>query len=286
MLNQPVTASQFTIGLDYGSLSCRGILADVRNGSILAEETFVYPHGVMDASLPDGTPLTTGWALQHPSDYVDALQAVIPSLVKKSGVSPDQIVGIGVDATASTVVPVDEAMQPLCLKPLFSSHPHAWPKMWKHHSAYPQAEKLTAVSKEQQRPYLDWYGGAVSAECLLSKVVETFECDRTVYDAAYAFMELADWIPSRLAGMPAFSTSLACAKAFYDPKTGYPDSDFFAAVHPDLAGLPQKKLMKRFSQHTLAHPCQKVGELCPEMAQALSLFAGTVISAGHMDAYT
>ena len=87
-------------------------------------------------------------------------------------------------------------------------------------------------------------------------------------------------------GMPAFSTSLACAKAFYDLKTGYPDSDFFAAVHPDIAGLPQKKLMKRFSQHALAHPCQKVGELCSEMAQALGLCAGTVISAGHMDAYT
>ena len=286
MLNHPLHDRLYTIGLDYGSLSCRGILADVRNGSIHAEETFVYPHGVMDTSLPDGTPLASGWYLQHPSDYVDALQAVIPSLVRKSGISPKQIVGIGVDATASTVIPVDETMQPLCLNPLFSSHPHAWPKMWKHHAAYPQAQKLTAISREQQCPYLDWYGGAVSAECLLSKVVETFECDRTVYDAAYAFMELADWIPSQLAGMPAFSTSLACAKAFYDLKTGYPDSDFFAAVHPDLAGLPQEKLMKHFSQHALAYPCQKVGELCSEMAQALGLCAGTVISAGHMDAYT
>ena len=88
MLNHPLHDSLYTIGLDYGSLSCRGILADVRNGSIHAEETFVYPHGVMDASLPDGTPLQSGWYLQHPSDYVDALQALIPSLVKKSGVSP------------------------------------------------------------------------------------------------------------------------------------------------------------------------------------------------------
>ena len=140
MLNHPLHDRLYTIGLDYGSLSCRGILADVRNRSIHAEETFVYPHGVMDTSLPDGTPLASGWYLQHPSDYVDALQAVIPSLVRKSGISPKQIVGIGVDATASTVIPVDETMQPLCLNPLFSSHPHAWPKMWKHHAAYPQAQ--------------------------------------------------------------------------------------------------------------------------------------------------
>lgn len=285
MLNQPI-ANPFTIGLDYGSLSCRGILADARNGAILAEETFVYPHGIMDAALPDGTPLAAGWALQHPSDYLDAVYAVIPALVKKSGVSPEQIVGIGVDATASTVIPVDEQLQPLCLKPSFASHPHAWPKMWKHHSAYPQAEKLTAITREQNRPYLNWYGGAVSAECLLSKVVETFECDRTAYEAAHAFVELADWIPSRLAGAPVFNTSSACAKAFYDPKTGYPDSDFFAAFHPDLAQLPQEKLISRFPQPVLVHPCQKAGELCPEMAQALGLRAGTVIAAGHMDGYT
>ncbi|MBQ2957076.1 MAG: ribulokinase [Clostridia bacterium] len=276
----------FTIGLDYGSLSCRGILTDVRSGAILAEETFVYPHGVMDASLPDGTPLLPGWHLQHPSDYLDALQAVIPALVKKSGVSPGQIVGIGTDATASTVIPVDENMQPLCLNPDFAPHPHAWPKMWKHHAACSQAEKLTAISREQRRPYLDRYGGAVSSECLISKVIETFECDRTVYDAAYAFMELADWIPSQLAGAPIFSTALASAKAFYDIKSGYPDGDFFAAVHPDLEHLPEDKLIGRFPHHVLTHPCNHAGGLSRHMAEALGLCAGTVVTPGHMDAYT
>lgn len=288
MQNHPLTNtdSLFTIGLDYGSLSCRGILADVRSGDIWAEATFVYPHGVIDASLPDGTPLPSGFCLQHPSDYLDALQAVIPALIEKSGVLPAQIVGIGVDSTASTVIPVDEAMQPICFNPAFASHPHAWPKMWKHHAACAQAEKLTAISREQQRPYLDWYGGAVSAECLISKVVEIFECDPAVYEAAYAFVELADFIPSRLAGAPVFSTSLACAKAFYDKEKGYPDRDFFAAIDPALAHLPQEKLMERFSNPVLAHPCERTGGLCPEMAQALGLCAGITVCAGQMDAYT
>lgn len=280
------TDSLFTIGLDYGSLSCRGILVDVRNGAILAEKTFVYPHGVMDTSLPDGTPLPASFCLQHPSDYLDALYVVIPALLTQSGVSPEQIVGIGVDATASTVIPVDEDMQPICLDSAFASHPHAWPKMWKHHAACSQAEKLTEITKAQQRPYLDWYGGVISPECLLSKVVETFECDQKVYDAAYAFVELADFIPSRLAGAPVFSTSLACAKAFYDKEIGYPDRDFFAAIHPALARLPQEKLIERFLNHVIAHPCERTGGLCHEMAQALGLCEGITVSAGHMDAYT
>ena len=276
----------FTIGLDYGSLSCRGILAAADNGAIVAEETFAYPHGIMDDFLPDGTPLTPGFCLQHPSDYLEALHAIIPALMKKSGVLPAQIVGIGVDATASTVIPVDENMQPLCLDPVFSSHPHAWVKMWKHHAAYSQAEKLTAISRDQRRPYLEWYGGAVSAECLLSKVAETFENDRAVYDAAHAFVELADWIPSLLTGLPVFSTSLACAKAFYHRATGYPDSGFFSAFHPALARLPQEKLMERFPRYRLAHPCERAGGLCPGMAEALGLCIGTTVSAGQMDAYT
>ena len=287
MLKDPLKGSGlFTIGLDYGSLSCRGVLADTRNGALLAQETFVYPHGIMDTMLPDGTPLESGWYLQHPLDYLEALPAVIPALIRKSGVLPEQIVGIGIDATASTVIPVDDALRPLCLNPAFSDHPHAWPKMWKHHAAYPQAQTLTKISREQNRPYLEWYGGAVSAECLLSKVTETFECDRAVYEAAHAFMELADWIPSLLAGTPVFSTSLACAKALYHPQKGYPDSDFLGAFHPELARLPQEKLMDSFPQRKLAHPCEKAGELCPEMAKALGLRAGTVITAGQMDAYT
>ena len=133
----------YVIGMDYGSLSCRGILADVRDGHIVAEAEFSYPHGILTDALPDGTPLRGSWCLQHPGDYLAALDHIIPKLLEESGVSAAQIIGIGVDFTASTVIPLDRSFRPLCES--YPDRPHAWPKLWKHHGAQLQAEKLTRL---------------------------------------------------------------------------------------------------------------------------------------------
>ena len=102
------------IGLDFGSLACRGVLADVRDGCILAEAEAFYPHGILTERLPDGTPLADNWCLQHPDDYLVVLDQVIPQLLLKSGISPEEIIGIGVDFTASTVIPLDDQFKPMC----------------------------------------------------------------------------------------------------------------------------------------------------------------------------
>lgn len=276
---------QYTIGLDYGSLSCRGVLASVTDGRVLAEASLAYPHAIMSVALPDGTPLPDGWALEHPADYVQAIETIIPALLRDSGVAPAQVIGLGVDFTASTVIPVDESLRPLMEQPAFASRPHAWCKLWKHHAASAQAARLTDIAREQQRPYLDWYGGKISPECLISKVAQVFEEDRAVYDAAAAFMEAGDWVTSLLAGEPVFGAAMASAKGLWCKESGYPDEAFFGAFHPNFADMPAKKLAPHFGK-TPAAPGSCVGHLCPAMAEKLGLHTGVVIAVPQMDAYT
>ena len=273
----------YTLGLDYGSLSCRGILADIRDGRIIAEEEFPYPHGILTDVLPDGIPLSGSWCLQHPSDYLTVLDHIIPQLLKKSGIVPAQIIGIGIDFTASTVIPLDSNFRPLCES--YPDRPHAWPKLWKHHGATEQAEKLTALCRKKYPVYLDRYGGKISPECLIAKVLQVFDEDREVFDAADSFVEAMDYVTSLLCGESVFSASAAMAKAFYDPVSGYPDSAFFESIHPDLADLPRKKLINRYETGKIAYPGEKAGSLCSELADRFGLRTGIAITAPQMDAY-
>lgn len=276
--------AQFTIGLDFGSLSCRGVLVNIRDGSVMAEATMDYPHAVIDSKLPNGTVLNGSWCLQHPEDFVFALEAVVRELMRTSRVAAKHVVGIGVDCTASTVLPVDEDFRPMSENPAFANHPHAWVKMWKHHGASEQAEKLTKICRDQYKLYLDWYGGSINSECLLSKVIQVFDEDRDVFDATAAFIEIADYLTSLLVNRPAFSTSIAAAKAFWSIENGYPDGDFYAAVDPALRELP-KKLMECYPERIVKKPGECVGGLCNEMAEKLGLCPGIAVSAAQMDGY-
>ncbi|MBO5968803.1 MAG: ribulokinase [Clostridia bacterium] len=275
---------KYTIGLDFGSLSCRGILADTSDGRICAEAVMDYPHGVMTEALPDGTPLEGDVAFQHSRDFREALEAVVKELVNNCP-SPENIVGIAMDTTVSTVLAVDENLIPLCEKSEFAAHPQAWVKMWKHHGATEMAKRVEEICKEQNRPYLDWYGGSISPESLFMKAIEAFTCDREVYGAAECFIELADYLTLLLAGKPTFSLPLMKAKAFYDEKLGYPDAEFLRAYHPDLISLPQK-LTCAFKNKVVAHPGTEAASLCPEIAKKLGLPEGITVSAGTADSYS
>ena len=270
----------YTIGLDFGSLSCRGVLADVRDGRIIRSAEAAYPHGILTDSLPDGTPLAGNWCLQHTDDYLTVMESILPELRKNLD---DRILGIGVDFTASTVVPLDADFRPLCRT--FSNHPHAWPKLWKHHGAQAQAEKLTEMCQKKDPEYLDRYGGKISCESLIPKVLQVFEEDPEIFRETHAFVEAMDYVTSLLCGKPVFSSSVAAAKAMFRKEAGYPRSDFLAAIHADLKGLPKEKLAERFEGGTFAAPGEKVGTLCREMALRLGLPEGIAISAPQMDAY-
>lgn len=278
--------NRYTIGLDYGSLSCRGVIVNVENGRILAERAMEYPHGVMEALPAGGAPLGEGWYLQDPEDFTRVLAGIVPGLLEESQVPPREIVGIGVDFTASTVIPVDRNFHPLSAQAGLAARPHAWAKMWKHHSAAAQAARLTQICREQGRPYLDWYGGKISPESFWPKVLQVFDEDPRVFDAAHTFVEGADYIASFLAGRPVFSTALAAAKALYSPEAGYPDGDFFSAYHPGLGRLVEAKLLNRHEEGTLCRPGRRAGGLSACAARQLGLVPGIPVTAGHMDAYT
>ena len=145
---------RYSIGIDFGTLSARAMLFSIQDGRSLAEAECHYPHGVMDTALPNGTPIPPDWALQCPDDYLFALDSVLPQLASDAGVDPTEIVGIGVDFTSCTVLPVRQDGMPLCLLPEFSSNPHAYVKLWKHHGAKRCADKMSAVAIERDEPWL------------------------------------------------------------------------------------------------------------------------------------
>lgn len=276
-------SKRYTIGLDYGSLSGRGVLVDVSSGAVCAEAVQEYPHVFLTA-MPDGTRLDGEYILQHPGDYLHVLRTVVPKLLAQAGIAKEQVIGIGLDCTASTVLPL-RGWKPLCEEPEFENHPHAWAKLWKHHGAKPQAERIGEVCAELGLKYPDWYGGVISQECLMAKVLETFFRDREVFDAADCFVEMGDYLTGLLTGKRVFAASMLSAKAFWSKETGYPGNDFFTAIHPDLKDLPKRKLMDRFPDAAYGYPGEKAGVLCEEMAQMLGLCPGIAVAFPQMDAY-
>ena len=266
---------ELCIGLDFGTLEARAALVDAE-GNMLSQSAFAYPNGVMTRRLPGGTPLEADFALQHPADYIAALEAMIPRLFE-AGADPDAVVGIGVDFTQCTMMPVDENGTPLCLCAGFEENPHAYAKLWKHHAAQPQAQRLTEAARRTEEPFLRFCGGTVYAESMFPKVLEIFEKAPEVYGAAAGFVELADWIPRYLTGTSDGSQSIAGCAALWSPTRGYPSSAFLESVAPGFGGaagkLPQR----------LAPVGTAVGRLSGRAAMRLGLSEGIPVAAGLGD---
>ncbi len=271
---------KYTIGLDFGTLSCRGIIAAVADGEQIASAQFVYPHGIMDASLPCGTVLPAGWALQHPQDYLDALHAVLPGLMQSSGIFPEQIIGIGVDFTSCTMLPVKKDGTPLCFLPEYRQEPHAYAKLWKHHAAQSQADRITAIAAQRDEPFLRRCGGKVSAQNAFPKLMQVLEEAPRIYDAMDLWVEAADFIVWRLTGRLSRGACCLSYKAFYDLRTGFPKDDFFTALSPAFSGVPETKMAGPVSP-----VAGKAGEITAEMAQALGLAPGTAVSTPMVDGH-
>lgn len=267
---------RYTIGVDFGSLSGRAVLVDTKDGREIASAQMDYPHVIMDRCLPDGTPLGPDWALQHPQDYLDVLDATLPKLTK--AVDADDIVGIGIDCTCSTVLPVYADGTPLCLTPEFESEPHAWVKMWKHHGGQQQAQRMTDLAVERKEPWLDLYGGRVNAEWYFPKLLETLEKAPHVYSAMAHYVEVADWLVWQLCGRLTRSASCLGYKTFYTDH--FPDKSFFAALNPDFENVTADKV---------SGPVLALGEcagcVTPQAAERWGLKAGTAVAVGNIDAH-
>ena len=179
----------YAIGLDYGTNSVRCLIVDVANGNEVATHVVKYPHGVIDEALPTGPRLGKDWALQHPNDWLLTLRKSVGRVMKDSKVAPEDVIGVGIDFTACTMLPVTADGTPLCLIAKYAKKPNAWPKLWKHHAAQGQADRINAKAREMGLGFLDRYGGKLSSEWMYAKSLQILEESPTVYRDAARLIE-------------------------------------------------------------------------------------------------
>ena len=273
---------RYAIGCDFGTLSMRAVLVDTVDGRVLAEDVYEYQNGVITDRLPESKVLLEGadWALQDPRDYLRALEQCVPGVLRSSGVSAEEIAGIGVDFTICTVVPVDEKGNPLSFNPAFRERPHAWVKLWKNHTAQKEADDITDYVMKNNLDLLDYCGYRVSSEAFFPKVWEIYRKDREAYEAAYTFLDGGDFIVSKLVGKFVRSGVQAASRAFHDNETmQFPDASFFGGLDPGLANIVADKHLDNVLRVGSA-----AGTLSPEMAKVLGLSTDTVVCVAHADA--
>lgn len=281
---------RYSIGLDFGTESVRALVVDVHTGRVAGQAVHAYAHGVIDAELPTGGGrLPADYALQHPLDWLDGFAAATRDALRQSNVDPASIVGLGVDFTSCTMLPALADGTPLCLLDRFRNVPLAWPKLWKHHGAKAETDRINAVARERGEPWLARYGGIIGLEWFFPKVLETLNGAPEVYDAAEVWLEAGDWLVWQLVGGPfprcsiatlARSACQAGYKAMWNRQSGYPSADYFAAVHPKLANVVSEKM-----PGTLMAPGQRVGTLTESAAKLAGLPAGVPVSAAIIDAH-
>ncbi|MFP7334246.1 ribulokinase [Shouchella clausii] len=272
---------RYTIGIDYGTESGRAVLVDLENGAEVAEHVTPYAHGVIDQCLPDsGRSLEPEWALQHPGDYLDVLRLSVPKVVEIADISASQVIGIGIDFTACTMLPIDKHGEPLCFDPQLADRPHSWVKLWKHHAAQDEADEINRIAEERKEAFLARYGGKYSSEWMVSKIWQIFNEDPDMFEKADAFLEATDWVVAQLTGTIVRNSCTAGYKAMWHKRDGYPDDSFFAALDPGLARLTTTKL-----RGDILAPGQRAGGLTVEMAETLGLKPGTAVAVGNVDAH-
>lgn len=272
---------KYAIGIDFGTKTGRALLVEVDTGKEIATSVKVYAHGVMDEYLPDGkTRLESDWALQHPQDYLDVLHETIPDVLKKGNVNPIDVIGIGIDFTACTILPIDNDGTPLCFYDEYKSNPHAYVKLWKHHSAQHEANMLNKIARERNEDFLNFYGGKISSEWMIPKIWQVLNEAPEIYDRTGKFIEATDWIILKLTGEERRNSCTAGYKAIWNKRKGYPSCGFFSALDPRLRNLVDTKLSRNI------YPIgSKAGEITPKAADLTGLLPGTAVAVGNVDAH-
>ena len=277
----------YTIGLDYGTNSARAVVVDCRDGAEIGTCVVDYPSGHQGIMLDPGD---HHLARQNPADYVHALeQAVRGALAEatagRADFRADAVLGIGVDGTGSTPIPVDAANIPLAMAAGFAGNLAAQAWLWKDHTAVPEAAAITAMAAKMRPQYLAKIGGTYSSEWFWAKIWHCLKVAPDVFDAAYSWVELSDFIPAVLTGAKdplaiVRGVCMAGHKAMYaDDWGGLPDQEFLAALDPRLAAL-------RDRLYTVAHDASSIaGTVCAAWAARLGLPAGIPIAIGEMDVH-
>jgi L-ribulokinase len=268
----------YVVGVDFGTLSARAVVVRISDGAELGTAVHDYAHGVIERRLA-GRDLPPDWALQDPRDYIEALGNAVPAALRDSGVGPAQIIGIGTDFTASTCLPATKNGTPLCQLPGLGTRPHAYPKLWKHHAAQPHADRINQLARERNEPWLNRYGGKISAEWQFAKALQLLDEDPDLYARADRWIEAADWIVWQLTGCETRNACTAGYKGIYQDKA-YPSEQFLGALDPGFATFAKDKL-----EHPISALGAKAGELTEKAAELTGLPAGIAVAVGNVDAH-
>ncbi len=275
-----MSEESFVVGVDFGTESGRVVVVRVRDGAELAVAVHHYGDGVIDERLPGSTtPLPPQWALQNPDDYIAVLKEGVPEAVRRSGIGPDDVVGIGIDFTACTMMPTLADGTPLCRLPQCRDNPHAWVKLWKHHAAQPEADRINETARAMGEPWLNRYGGKISSEWFFSKALQILDEAPEVYGAAERLIEAADWVVWQLCGVETRNACTAGYKAMHQDGR-FPSREYMAALHPDLADVVGTKM-----KTDLAALGDRAGGLTAEAAGWTGLKPGIAVAVANVDAH-
>src|SRR5271170_1776886 len=268
----------YVVGVDFGTLSARALVVRVSDGAEAGTAVGEYAHGVIDRELA-GRELPPDWALQDPGDYTEALTVIVPAAIRDAGIDPGRVIGVATDFTASTCMPVLATGTPLGQLPGLAGRPHAYPKLWKHHAAQPQADRINAAAHERHEKWINRYGGKISAEWQFAKALQVLDEDPEIYQLADRWIEAADWIIWRLCGTETRNACTAGYKGIFQDGR-YPSRDYLAALDPRFAS---------FAADKLAHPISPLGGLAGRLTAAAAALTGLpegiAVAVGNVDAH-
>jgi L-ribulokinase len=271
---------RYVVGIDYGTLSGRAVVVRVSDGAELGSGVLEYPHAVMDTTLAaSGATLPPDWALQVASDYVEVLKSAVPAALADAGVDPSRVIGVGTDFTACTVLPVTADGTPLSELPEFADRPHAYVKLWRHHAAQQQADRINELAASRAESWLPRYGGLISSEWEFAKGLQLLEEDPEIYARTDHWVEAADWIVWQLTGRYVRNACTAGYKGILQDGR-YPSRDFLSALNPDFADFAETKVA-----HVIGQLGDAAGTLTAEAAEWTGLPQGIAVSVGNVDAH-
>ncbi|TMR95610.1 ribulokinase [Nonomuraea basaltis] len=275
------------VGVDFGTLSGRAVVVRVSDGAELGSAVHEYTHRVIEQTLP-GSDVKLGpdWALQSPQDWIDVLKIAVPGAIAAAGVEPGQVIGIGTDFTACTVLPTTADGTPLCFET--PSEPHAWPKLWKHHAAQSHADRINDLAARRGESWLPRYGGKISSEWEFAKGLQVLEEAPGVYARAERWIEAADWIIWQLTGVESRNICTVGYKGIFQDGS-YPSEEFLAELNPGFAGFVGKlatgSVGEKVNGVTVAPLGGLAGRLTGQAAEWTGLPEGVAVAVGNVDAH-
>jgi L-ribulokinase len=274
---------RYTIGVDFGTESARAVLVDVADGREVGIDVHPYRNGVIDARLPapdDDVVLGPDWALQDPTDYLDTFRVAVCRLVASAGIDPGQVIGIGIDFTACTMLPTTADGTPLCFLDAYRRDPHAWVKLWKHHAAQPEADDVNRVARELGQDWLERYGGRISSEWFFPKALQILREAPGIYRAADRLIEAADWVVWQLTDVETRNNCTAGYKALWSADDGFPEAGFFEALAPGFGPVVDDKMSR-----VVIPIGRSAGGLSERASGWTGLRPGTAVAVANVDAH-